>query len=418
MHPDYFLSDTNPAATVDQRDLEGKALELLQRPELKRARDIVTMLWRSVMAWPARDQMDRFDNMIEEYLFHYALHAANPRVLRFMEPAGHWFGRDVPGSRWAGDSPDFIYRIIPIDPAIHYRLRGRATCDVPPTVTYSLVSSPGAAPATRAILDSLDLEFGPDGEFEITINDTDADGKPNHLQTQPGVDHLMIRDALGDWLAQTPNQLQVERLDDPGIKPKSDEQLAATAAQRALNSFYYTFFCTQSGSGQPPNELRPPLSSAPFGGMATQWGTKGNLCLEEDDALIVTTNSAGAGFRNAVLCDAFHMSIRYWEHTSSLNMDQMAPDADGNFTFVVAHRDPGVHNWLDTGGLRRTIFGHRWQAFPGGECREEPRLSCRKVKFDELESALPEGVAGIDASGRKAQLEARLAGFRKRFVDS
>ncbi len=151
--------------------------------------------------------------------------------------------------------------------------------------------------------------------------------------------------------------------------------------------------------------------------MATQWGTKGNLCLEEDEAMIITTNGAGAGFRNAVLCDAFHLSVEYWQRTSSLNMAQMAPDEDGNFTLVVAHEDPGVHNWLDTGGLRRTIFGHRWQAFPGGECKETPTVSSRLVKFRDLERELPDGVRGIDREGRRKQLEKRLAGFNRRFLD-
>jgi hypothetical protein len=391
---------SNPLATADQREVEDQALVLLERPELQRARQVVTMLWQSVAAWPARDQADRFPNMIDEYLFHHAFRAANgdpsrPRVARFMVPPHHWFGRDVPGSRWAGDSPDFIYRTVPIAHGGRYVIEGRATCDQPPSVNYSLMADNTAAPVTLTLLDSLDMDIASDGSFAITIDDSAADGRRNHIQTKPGADFLMIRDALGDWLTQSANALTVRRLGDAA--PLSEEAMAQRAARIAIEGVYYTYYCTRSGNGHPPNQVRPPMSSAAFGGMATQAGTKGNLELKPDDALIVRCNAAGAQFRNVTLTDAFHMTIEYWKRTSALNMVQMAPDEDGDFTFVVAHSDPGVHNWLDTGGLVHTIFGSRWQAFDRSSGAGEPWLTVELVKFDDLEKALPGGVARIDA---------------------
>jgi hypothetical protein len=117
-----------------------------------------------------------------------------------------------------------------------------------------------------------------------------------------------------------------------------------------------------------------------------------------------------------VLCDFFFMSLNYWSRTGSLNMNQMAADDDGCFTYVVAHQDPGVYNWLDTGGLRRTIFGHRWQVLPRNGSAEAPFLSARTVKFKELETALPRGARRIDGTGRREQIARREAGFKRRFV--
>ena len=412
----------NPLATASQREVEDRAMALLKRPELERARAVVTLLWQNVAAWPSRDQADRFANMIDEYLFHHVLRAANgdgnfPKVVSFMKPRHHWFGRDVPGSRWAGDSPDFIYRTIPIAHGGRYEIHGAATCAVPPTVNYSLMADNTAAPVTLALLDSMDMDIGADGRFTITVDDTPAEGRRNHIQTRPGAEFLMIRDALGDWLTQSANALTVTRL-NPGAGRKSDEEMARHAAKIALDFVYYTYYCSQSGAGQPPNDIRPPMSSGAFGGMATQWGTKGNLCLEDGDALIVRCNAAGAAFRNLTLTDTFHMSIEYWQRTSSLNMLQMAADEDGDFTFVVAHHDPGVHNWLDTAGLRRTIFGQRWQAFPPGGSGIAPWMTARLVRFAELERALPAGVKRIDADGRRQQIAARQAGFDRRFGES
>ena len=157
------------------------------------------------------------------------------------------------------------------------------------------------------------------------------------------------------------------------------------------------------------------MSAGAFGGMPTQWGCKANLALDEDQALIVRSNAAGAQFRNLVLTDAFHISIEYWKRTSSLNMDQMAPDEDGDFTFVVSSRDPGIHNWLDNGGVRRTQVGQRWQAFTRGAQNPDPWMTSRVVKFADLERELPEGVKRIDAIGRREQLTAREAGYARRF---
>ncbi len=418
----FFLSAGNPIATVDQRELEAKALSLLDRSEVKKARAIATILWRNAMAYPARDQSSRMEAMIDEYMFYFALRAANsdalyPKILRISEPPHRWFGRDLPGSRWGGVSPNFTYRMIPLAHGMHYELHGRTTCKDPPTVTYSVMSG-SASPATLSLLDSLDVRVESNGEFIITIDDQPAGTRANHLQTRPGVDHLLIRDALGDWSTQTPNRLKVKSLDKPNRAPLTEDDFAQRLARDAIDCLYYVYYCTQSGSGQAPNELRVPVSSAAFGGMPTQWGTKSNVELADDEACVLTANAAGALFRDTTLCDLFFVSLNYWSRTGSLNMTQMAADADGRFTYVIAHQDPGIHNWLDTGGLNRVIYGHRWQAIPRNAAAETPTIATRVVKFSDLDKSLPPGVQRIDAAGRRAQIAQREAGFKRRFIES
>lgn len=416
------LSAENPIATAAQRAVEDRALALLERPELRRAREIAAMLWRNAVAYPVGPQMARFDNMIDEYVFWHVLHAAggdpgDPAFIRISAPPHRWFGRDIPGSRWGGDSPDFLYRFVPIAHGGRYEIHGRQRSADRLLVAYALMGDNTAAPATQGLLDSLEMTYGENGGFVITLDSEPANGRPNHVQTRPGAEHLLIRDILADWQADTPNQLEIHRLDRPDGARLSDETLAQRAAKTLLDGVYYTYYCTRSGSGQPPNQVRDPLSSGAFGGMATQWGAKGNLHLADDEAFVVTTTAAGAGFRNVMLSDAFHMSLNYATQTGSFNMRQMAADADGRFTYVVAHEDPGVHNWLNTDGLTQTIFGHRWQAFPPGAPHETPTITTRLVKFSDLEEALPAGVVRLDAAGRRAQIAGREAGFARRFVD-
>lgn len=409
----------NAYATKSQKIVEDRALALLGRPELERARAVATMLFGTVHGWPERDQKNLHDSMIDEYIFHHAFRAANcdpnfPEVARFMVPKHHWFGRDVPGSRWAGDSPDFTYRTIPIAHGGRYVIHGQPTCAEPPMTFWSLMSESTAAPQTLALLESFEMEFDEDGCFSITVDETPAAGRRNHMQTKPGAEFIMVRDAHADWIHQSPNALTVTRM-NPAAGGKSEDEMARHAAKIAIEGLYYTYFCMQSGKGQAPNTVRPPMSSAAFGGVATQWGTKGQIVLAKDEAIIVRSNSAGASFRNLTLTDAFHISIEYWQRTSSLNMKQMAADDDGDFTCVIAHDDPGVHNWLDTGGLPRLNFGQRWQGFAADAVRNDPWMTTELVKLDDLPKAIPKGVRLATTWERETQVAERRQGFQTRF---
>ena len=207
---------------------------------------------------------------------------------------------------------------------------------------YSLMSDNTAQPVTQDLLDSADMVVNEDGEFLITIDATPTQGRPNHLHTQPGSDWLNIRDVLGDWMTQTPNALRVQRLDSADRSPLSDDELTERGVRRLVDGVFFAYYCSQSGSNMPPNEMQLPVSSALTSGLSNQLGTKANLRLDDDQALVITTTRGGALFRNAVLHDVFSMTLNYWSRTSSLNMTQMAPDSDGRFTLVVAHEDPGV----------------------------------------------------------------------------
>lgn len=410
----------NPIASAEQRLLEDRAMRLVADPLVRRARAMAGLLFGRVhLATPA-EHMRRFDDAVDEYVFHYAMRAVAsdgeyPVIVRFMTPPHHWFGRDVPGSRWAGDSPDFCYRIVTAVHGNRYVLRGRASCPRPPTSHYALMADNSAAPTILSLLDGLDIMMGSDGCFEITIGPEPADGRANHIQTSPGAYQIWVRDALQDWVAQSPNLLSIEKIGAPARDPLSDDELARWMDRSIRDGIYYSYYMTATATVKQPNAIMPVESSGAFGGMASQYSTGAMFQIEDDEALILTTNPAGALFRNAVLTDVFMNSLDYREHTSSLNSEQMAPDEEGTFTYVLARRDPGVHNWLDPVGLRQTLFGHRWQSFAGGAAKEIPAIAGRLVKFADLERELPPGVRRIDAAGRERQIAARREGYDARF---
>ncbi len=418
----YRRSSSNPIANTDQLEIEHRGMRIRSHSAFTRARMIIEFLFREVMQHPAAEHMGRFDSFIDEYLAHFAFRFAAadgqyPGVLRLMDPPAKWLGRDVPGTRWGGATPNFTYRVMPVEHGSRYEIRVRPSCARPPTAHYSLMADNTASHTELAVLDNLALVTETDGSYVITVDADPANGRPNHLQTQPGAYQVWVRDALQDWHADTPNEIRVRLLEGAKRAPLSEDALASKAVKAAIDGVYYNYFVCRLVTAQTANRVISPASTGPFGGVATQFTGRANVVLAEDEAMIIRANAAGALFRDALLYDHFMMSIRFWDRLTSFNVGQMRPDEDGLFTYVIAHQDPGVCNWLDTTGLHQVMFGHRWQSFEGGRPTEPPALSGRIVKFRDLATELPGGVRRVDPAGRRLQLAARQEGFARRFVD-
>jgi hypothetical protein len=55
-------------------------------------------------------------------------------------------------------------------------------------------------------------------------------------------------------------------------------------------------------------------------------------------------------FANVMLWNMHLQTLEYRFRRTSLNRAQMRLGADGAFRVAIAHRDPGIPNWLDTEG--------------------------------------------------------------------
>src|SRR5581483_11798346 len=60
-------------------------------------------------------------------------------------------------------------------------------------------------------------------------------------------------------------------------------------------------------------------------------------------------------------CDPWARALPYDSRIASLNNVQAQPDHDGGYTFALSPRDPEVHNWIDTAGLRTGAVVARWE---------------------------------------------------------
>lgn len=413
---DYFLSRTNPIATADQVWVEQRSLRLLARDDVQAAMRQARFLWSTVSQNASEQALSLLDDFIPEWGLNYINKACNsdpehPRIFQNWMIEHEWFGHRVPSARIGGDNPDNGYRLIPVEHGGHYRVDGRRLGTGPADVTWTVVGNSGTS-ITLASLDNEDLVVASDGTFTVTVDDQPANGRPNHLQTQRGAMFLFVRDALGDWDRERANQLRVTRLNPTGAAPISEDEMAYRAIQWMLADVPLYFWFTMLTHGKPINRLIPPAPSGSVGGLRSQFGCYGTLRIADDEAYVIKVNPGNAAFRDIVVHDWWHRSIAPDRALGSLNNAQIAPDEDGNFTFAIGPTDPGIHNWLDTGGLNETILLHRWQGVPRATPDDQlPVLSSeRLVKLDDIVAATP-GARRVTAEERADQLARRRASY-------
>lgn len=406
------LSAENPLATADQRDLESLAIRIFQTPDLAAAHERTAQLWRSRFTFePSEEAMSSFDGAVAEFVFHCALNAANsdagrPRVLKVEGEPHRWFGMDVPGARRGGNNADNAYRIIPIDGDGRFEIVGRPGPHPPADVNFTLVANTAMSKTIRT-LEWRDVTLDEDGLFRLTIDGDPAGGRRNHLQSRDDTRYLFVRDCLTDWTRQKVNVLAARRLDPIPPAPAFDELVRRAAAYADADAPYYWDMCMGQSYGFPVNAVPPVRNAGAFGGLVSQSGSTGHYRIADDEALVITATQGAAPYMSFMVHDPWWRTLPFAPRTASLNNAQIVPDGDGAVTFVVAPLDPGVHNWIDTGGVHEGIFYFRWQGLPADDPHPPEIRSFRLVKRDALDGVLPASTLWLTAEARVAQQAAR-----------
>jgi hypothetical protein len=97
--------------------------------------------------------------------------------------------------------------------------------------------------------------------------------------------------------------------------------------------------------------------------------------LKEDEALVTRATPPECEYWNFQVNNYWLESLDYRHHRIDLNHTQAHYEPDGSFRLVIAHRDPGVPNWLETAGHDHGTMGLRWvkaEVHPQPECRVVP----------------------------------------------
>jgi hypothetical protein len=132
--------------------------------------------------------------------------------------------------------------------------------------------------------------------------------------------------------------------------------------------------------------------------------------LGPDEALIVEFD-AHDGLWMLTNMGVFFNSMDYLYRPVSYTPSRTVVDADGRIRLVMAHRDPGVHNWMDTQGFERgnLTYRHMLEGHPAV-------LTSRLVAYDELLGDLPADTVMVSEAERAAAMWERFRGIRRRYV--
>ncbi|MEE3062868.1 MAG: hypothetical protein VYA67_02735 [Actinomycetota bacterium] len=301
---------------------------------------------------------------------------------------------------------------------------------------------PGARGNTGK-LDSSDLILSDDGRFEILLApEPPEEHTGNFIATQRisrgsgtmfYAEHVTVRFLFHDWEREQSPELFIRRLDKVGEHPPALQPAAAAAAMRRVgeivdnqtrfwNKFYDVVleaYGDRNGDGvsfMPRNDFNAPAAAslATGGGQSTNVYSGGVYDLAPDEVLVIDTEvfelPAYMGFH---LANVWGESHDYANHVSSLNGTQAVRDDDGHYRYVVAHRDPGVHNWLDTTGLRAGFMAMRW-TYPQPTDRL-PTVTVRKALLDTLFDHLPASTPRTTPEQRREQVRIRQEHVQRRY---
>lgn len=464
------LEDPGPAqptsvlATTDQLDAEELATKIANSPVMQLAKFVLKIGWWfaarhnfSQVGGPDQSNMDQLDQAITEYANQAAmevqlLNSNSPKVIQQVSPNHDWYMQSFAGTRIWYDNPDTIYRFIGANSASSYVITGKFDGSVPADTNISVLT--GLNGTTAANINGRDLVVNPDGTFTITADSSPSEpGETNHLQLVPGTTLITTRNTLSDWNTQEPMSLSVLKVSGPpsslfsqiggfaipGIGPLVAGSPLLTSlvsvipplpghivqsAEAALITLllgingenqYMSVATTDASTGQkkPPNVLSDPDHNASF--LATQLQSAGYFQLADDEALVVTIDPGKARYFSLPVTNDWTITNNYWDEQTSLNVSQSVVNPDGTYTYVVSPTDPGVANWVSTGGLNQGTISIRFQDF-NPDSDVDPTVHSQVVPLGQLNTVLPGTTVYVTPEERQEQIAQRQLGYNKRYA--
>lgn len=264
-----------------------------------------------------------------------------------------------------GENPDNHYLGAQLDGKYDYRIWG--TRGEAKWISFNLFSAGGfgsGGPGTGATLHEEQMHIEPDGTFEVIISQQEHPG--NWLPSEAETRSIAIRQTFLDKRNQEHAQLHIERVGDDGSMPDP------LTPQHLYNCLVYAGLYVKGvadiGSqwatrqAQWPNVFTDEAELAEtdkFKDPQIKWH-QAYFDLAEDEALVVEVMPPECEYWMIALHNHWMETLDYVDHQITLNCHSATLEDDGSVRFVVARRDPGVPNWLDTTGHARGTVGVRW----------------------------------------------------------
>jgi hypothetical protein len=308
------------------------------------------------------------------------------------------FNRIVSPTRsFTGDNSDAVYFETPVAPGREYVVRGNFAGAVYTSFTMEAGAAEGGyATHTSGVLRDDDIDVDADGNYEIRLGGEPAER--NWLAIPEDGGRITTRHYFEfPWSASASQTLHVpisiEAVQSiPAPERWNDERVSA-ALQRVINHVSQKTVASIAPSedtpipfvSRVPNDFPKPIvpGNMAFAAFDAAYSMAPYL-IGDDEALVIKGRWPECRFGNVCLWNRWSQMYDYVNRQVSRNRANTTLDADGGFTMVLAHSDPGHPNWIDTEGRPLgTVF---WRFFlPEGDI-ETPVATV--VKFADLKSIL------------------------------
>jgi hypothetical protein len=277
------------------------------------------------------------------------------------------------------DNPDNVYLSATIRGDRSYRITGRRG-----TVSYFSIGSKAnryardGTMASTGELSDKDLVVEPDGTVEIIASAT-RQGR-NWLPLAPDSTGIVVRQSYLDRSTEEPGSWTIERIGAPPAPGPLDPGFLEKALRRAALAVHgtaATFAAWTELFMSRPNEL-PDFGQEMFqraGGDPEIFYLHGYWTLNPGEAWVIETAVPDCPYWNFQL-DNWWMESMDHAHKITVNKHTAVLDPDGSLTIVVAAKDPGWGNWIDTTGHTSGTALLRWLG-----ATHHPIPRCRVVKL-------------------------------------
>jgi hypothetical protein len=466
MQPTASIAAVSPLGTAQQLTAEQIAAQTVDSLPVQLAKLILRFGFLNaaqqqfnLVGGPDQENLDQLNRAVDEYAMGAAfqqqlLNSMDPTVVMQVAPPHGWYGQDVDGSRILYDNPDTIYRFMGVNRTSTYVITGRfanLTDGVRENTNFSLLT--GLQGTTAQNISGRDLVVNPDGTFSITVSAAPGVPGENHIQLTSDSTLIATRNTLSDWANQEPMSLSIQRVSGPPnslfsqfggfalpvigplvantpllttlvslIPPLADPPpllrgvvtagIMLLGIQREAQYMAVATTDPETGARIQPNVLKNPTRNAEF--LATQLQSAGYFQLADDQALVLTIDPGDATYFVVPVTNDWTITDDYWDQQTSLNNVQ-AKAIDGVYTIVISPTDPGVANWVSTGGLNQGTISIRFQDLPL-DPTHLPTVQSQVVPLSQLPNVLPANTIYVTPAERAAQLATRKAGFDNRFA--
>lgn len=287
---------------------------------------------------------------------------------QFEDNPAHPIFREIvtPWRKMLGDNPDARYHDALVHPAGTYRVRGNTGGAVYVSFTVEAGVADGRMPErTAGVLNDSDFDVADDGSFEITIGG--ADRPREWLPLPEDATRITVRHYWEqvDVPARPPAPslgLAIELIDgDVPTTPTLPTDATVAASIRRMATFVRSRTLESippPGSGDPPpfvsrvpNQFVPPVPPGDHALAAADAAySMAPYILGPDEALVMRVRWPNCRYGGVALWNRQLQTFDYLRGRVGLNRAQAVADEHGAATVVIAHRDPGVPNWLTTEG--------------------------------------------------------------------